>query len=98
MNDELKEQIPLWIADVSEINSQATFVLDELKVKEIDDLELFPSIAMGAGSLIWLASGRIIEFALNVNQLGLEALLVKTKKILAGLSIDEIANCEWSRY
>lgn len=72
-----------WVGDLSSTNSSMSPVIRQWLAKQDHPVEhgLFPHIAMGNGSVVWIIRGEIVSFASSVMRLGLEGLLTRTEKL-----------------
>jgi len=76
-----------WIADISSIDVPVGPVLHRwlMQQEESGSARLFPSIATGNGSVLWIKKGEVVGFELSAQRTGLEALAQRTEKMLADL-------------
>jgi hypothetical protein len=79
-------EVSFWLANVSDLDSPAAFIVDWLRRQESEKMRMFPAIGTGNGSLVWLRNGRAIGFALSASHLGVDGVTAKTKEILFGQS------------
>jgi hypothetical protein len=74
-----------WIADVSSTDSPLSSALRRwLTSQELrGTLRMFPNIAMGNGSVLWMKNGDVVGFNPSAERLGLDALVRRTEEMLA---------------
>ena len=78
-------RISRWIVDVSSVDASPNPALYQwLKTQEQPGkVRVFPSIAMGDGSVIWIKRGEAVRFEPNVARSGAGGLAQRTAGILA---------------
>ena len=79
------EPVSWWIADISSIEAPAGPVLHRwLTLQEQSGrARLFPGVATGNGSVLWIKKGEVVGFELSAQRAGLEALVHRTEEMLA---------------
>ena len=69
---ELNNSVPIYS---SNLEGKDNFVGNWLQSK--DNKSIFPNVICGAGSIVWLINGRIVDFTLNTEKLGKQTLARK---------------------
>ncbi len=79
------DPVSWWIADISSIDVAVGPALHQwLTLQEQSGtVRLFPGVAMGNGSVLWIEKGEAVGFELNAQRAGLEALVHCTEEMLA---------------
>jgi hypothetical protein len=74
-----------WIAGISSTNSPLSSVLHRWLTSEEQRgrVRIFPNVAMGNGSVLWVKNGKVVGFEPNARLRGLEQLVDRTEEILA---------------
>jgi hypothetical protein len=77
--------ISWWIADMSSVHAPPGQALNQwLKAEEQKGkVHVFPNIAMGNGSVVWVKSGEVVRFEPNALRSGSGGLVHRTVEILA---------------
>jgi hypothetical protein len=77
--------ISWWVVDVSSVHAPPGPALHRwLKAQEQKGkLRVFPNIAMGNGSVVWMKSGEVVRFEPNALRSGSGELVHRTAEILA---------------
>ncbi len=70
-----------WLADVSDLDSPATFMFEWLRKQERDDLKMVTMISCGSGCLAWIEKGKVIDFEMSAGNTGTAALVERTKRL-----------------
>src|SRR6476660_1718905 len=78
----LPRGMPFWLADISDLDGPAAFMLDWLKRREPPGANL-SLVALGNGSIAWLRSGQIVEFVLNGGYQEARVLAERTENIFS---------------
>jgi hypothetical protein len=76
---DLRCQVTFGLADVSDVNASAAFMLEWLKRRERSDQRLCNRIAAGNGSVMWLTHGEIADFEPSVTRHDVSVLTARTK-------------------
>jgi hypothetical protein len=74
-----------WIFDLSSISSPVSEVLHRWLTlqKQRAEVRMFPNIATGNGSVVWIKSGQIVGFEANAQLSGHDALAHRTEKVFS---------------
>ena len=74
-----------WSVDISSGDSPPNPALHGWLTSQQQEgkVRVFPNIAVGAGSVVWLKQGEIIGFDMNAERLGQEALVRRAHEIVA---------------
>jgi hypothetical protein len=76
-------RVSWWIADISTTDSPFSSVLHQWckSQEQKGKVHMFPNIAMGNGSVLWIMSGDVVEFHANAERLGLTGLIHRTEEV-----------------
>jgi len=79
------QQVSWWIVDISSIDVPVGPVLQRwLTLQEQrGKARLFPGVATGNGSVLWVKRGELVGFDLSAQRAGLEALVHRAEEMLA---------------
>jgi hypothetical protein len=82
----LGRSVSWWIGDFSSIESPIAPVVHHWLTEQEQRraLHLFPSIATGDGSVVWMNRGEIVSFAASAVRLGIEGVLQRTEELMTG--------------
>lgn len=78
--------ISCWFADISSVDAAPNPALHQwLKAQEQKGkVRVFPNIAMGTGSVVWMKRGEVVRFEPSAVRVGSAGLVQRTAEILAG--------------
>src|SRR5215813_13753980 len=80
LNDRYSAGKPtFWLPDVSDSDSQGYFIGDWLKQQNDRGIRMFPLIALGNGSLVWVKNGEVVNFAMSALHLTPQPIIWKTE-------------------
>ena len=68
-----------WLADVSDESSSGFFIGEWLNAQNSRGIRMFPGIATGNGSLVWIKNGEVVDFALSALHLEVEGIIGRTE-------------------
>ncbi len=74
-----------WIFDLSSISSPVSEVLHRWLALQTrrTEIRVFPNIATGNGSVVWIKDGQIVGFEANAQLSGHDALAHRTEKVFS---------------
>jgi hypothetical protein len=74
-----------WIVDISSIDAPVAPVIHRWLTlqQQRTEIRMFPNIAMGSGSVLWIKNGDIVGFEANAQLLGRDALANHTEKVFS---------------
>jgi len=77
--------ISLWLADISSTDSPLSSALHRwlTSQEQRGAVHMFPSIAVGNGSVVWMKSGEVVGFHAIAERLGADGLAHRTEEMLA---------------
>jgi len=68
-----------WLADVSDAGSPGYFIGEWLKQQNDRGIRMFPLIALGNGSMVWIKNGEVVDFAMSALHLTPQPIIWKTE-------------------
>jgi hypothetical protein len=79
----LAESVSWWTGDFSSTDSPIDRVIHRWLIEQDQKgtIQLFPNIAMGSGSIIWISSGDILSFAASAMNLELDGIVQRTASV-----------------
>ncbi len=72
-----------WTFDLSSISSPVSETLHRWLTLQKQKTEMFPNIATGNGSVLWIKNGEIIGFETNAQRSGQDALAHRTETVFS---------------
>jgi hypothetical protein len=74
-----------WILDLSSIHSPLALVMHRwlTSQEQRNEMHMFPNIATGSGSVLWIKNGEIVGFEANAQHTGQDTLVHRTEEVFS---------------